>query len=304
VIGAPLTETRALPQGPTTVTMTCDAGDRPVQPGYVFDGVATVLTTYPSGSNGWTWVVDNGEATEGTFSMRCLDDLVSEANGHQHGLKFSEVRQTGTVPAGQSAEFTLTCAGDAKGIVAGYDMDPGLVNQGNDPRPIIRVFKFYNPTDGPLDVRMFLLCLGNRTGGGADGGGTIVNTASGTTATAETTTADNSDNAKIEVDPSAPVVIAPVVTVTPKAVQAQVQCEKGKTTCKGVATLVVAKSQRIGGHLVKKGTVLAKSAFKIKGGKKVVLKLGKTKAGKQALGKLHKAQLKVGGKVRTVKIRR
>ena len=143
--------------------------------------------------------------------MRCMDILVSTANGHTHALGLDEIRKTVTVPAGQEAEFTLTCAGDAKGIVAGYDMDEGLVNMGNDPRPIIRVFKFYNPTDGPLSVDLYLLCLKNRTRGGIDGGGHIVNTATVTTTTPESTTGDNSDSVAFNIDTSPPVVPALVL---------------------------------------------------------------------------------------------
>jgi hypothetical protein len=184
-------------------------------------------------------------------------------------------------------------------------MDPGLVNLGNDPRPIIRVFKFFNPTDGPLDVRLWLLCLANRTGGGSGGDTTIVNTASATTATAETTTADNSDTATITVNSSAPVsIVSSSVTVTGKAVEAPVQCKKGKQTCSGVAMLMATKTLKIKGKVVKKGTVLAKTSYQLKGGKKAVLRLKATKAGKKALGKLSRAKLVVGGKSRTVKVER
>jgi hypothetical protein len=201
------------------VTLNCAPGQTPVQPGYQLDGVAPVLTTYPSGDNGWTFGVvtatGGDAATQGAFSIRCLDNLVSTANGHTHALGLDEVRQTVTVPAGQSAEFTLSCAGDAKGIVAGYDIDPGLVVLGNDPRPIIRVFKFYNPTNGPLSADLYLLCLANRTERGADQGGNIVNTATVTTTTPESSSSDNSDSVSIQVDDS-PVVtpVTPLVTVT------------------------------------------------------------------------------------------
>lgn len=153
VVGAQLSETHALPTGRTDITMTCGPGQTPIQPGYQLNGTAPVVTTYPDGVNGWRFgVVNDGGATAGTFTMRCLDDLVSTANGHTHQLGLDEIRRTVTVPAGQAAEFTLTCADDAKGIVAGYDVDPGLVVLGNDPRPIIRVFKLYNPSNGPLSA--------------------------------------------------------------------------------------------------------------------------------------------------------
>ncbi|MCW2845839.1 MAG: hypothetical protein JWN22_3755 [Nocardioides sp.] len=309
VVGTPISETHALPSGRTDVTLNCAPGQTPVQPGYLLDGVAPVLTTYPSGDNGWTFGVVNGPggtATQGTFSIRCLDNLVSVANGHTHALGLDEVRQTVTVPAGESAEFTLSCAWDAKGIVAGYDIDPGLVVLGNDPRPIIRVFKFYNPTNAPLSARLYLLCLSNRTERGADQGGNIVNTASVTTSTHETNTSDNSDSAAIEVDDS-PVVtpVTPVVLVSASKVVTTVRCHTGGGVCRGQATLVAATTQRVHGKLVRKGTVLARTTYKIRSGAKVTLRLQKTAVGKVALGgaQVKRATLRIGGTTRTVRLK-
>ena len=304
VVGPQISETHALPSGRGDVTMTCAAGQVPIQPGYELGAPAPVLTTYPSGSNGWTWgVVNDGDATTGTFTMRCLDILVSTAAGHTHALGLDEIRKTVTVPAGQEAEFTLTCADDAKGIVAGYDMDEGLVNLGNDPRPIIRVFKFYNPTDGPLGVDLYLLCLKNRTVGGA-GNGHVVNTASVTTSTPESSTADNGDSVSFNVDTSPPVVPAATVTLVSSAkVSTQLTCGKGGGVCKGQATLVAAATQKVGALAIKKGTVLAKAGYKIRSGKKLTLHLRTTAAGKKVLGKLSRAQLRIDGKVRTVRLK-
>jgi uncharacterized repeat protein (TIGR01451 family) len=306
VVGPQLTQTVPLPPGPTDVTMDCGSGQTPIQPGYLLDGTAPVVTTYPSGTNGWTWrVVNDGSATTGTFTMRCMDDLVSVANGHTHELGLDEVRKHVTVPAGQEAEFTLTCADDAKGIVAGYDVDEGLVVMGNDPRPIIRVFKFYNPTNGPLDADLYLLCLKNRTQKGADQGGHIVNTATVATSTPETSTGDNSDSVAIQVDTSP--VVAPVapLTVSGSTVSAVVRCGSGGGTCKGQATLVTASKVRVGGKTLKAGTVLAKGAYRIKSGTKATLKLHKTAAGRKALGSkaLKKAKLRIGGDTRTVRLK-
>ena len=306
VVGPQLTQTHPLPTGRTDVTLTCAPGQTPIQPGYQLDGTAPVVTTYPDGVNGWRFgVVNDGSATTGTFTMRCLDNLVGTANGHTHQLGLDEIRKTVTVPAGQTAEFTLTCADDAKGIVAGYDVDPGLVVLGNDPRPIVRVFKFYNPTNGPLTAKLFLLCLKNRTAKGADQGGTIKNTATVTTSTPETTSSDNSSSVTVQVDTSPVVVpVAPVVvSPTSKVVSTTVKCGAGGGTCKGVATLVAASTTKIGGKTVKAGTVLAKGGYKIKSGKKATLHLKKTVAGKKLLGKLKKAQLRIGGDVRVVRLK-
>ncbi|HEU5037584.1 MAG TPA: hypothetical protein VFT70_11300 [Nocardioides sp.] len=306
VVGDQLSRTVPLPAGPTDVTMTCAPGRTPIQPGYLLDGIAPVVTTYPSGTDGWTWrVVNDGDATSGTFTMRCLDDLVSTANGHTHQLGLDDVRTHITVPPGQEAEFTLTCADDAKGIVAGYDIDEGLVVMGNDPRPIIRVFKFYNPTGQPLSGDLYLRCLDNRTQKGADRGGQVVNTATVVTTTPETTSGDNSDSVSIQVDDSP--VLTPVapLTVSGSTVSAAVRCARGGGVCQGRATLVTASTVKVGGKRLKAGTVLARGAYKVRSGKKAVLRLHKTAAGRKALGStsLTKAKLRIGADSRTVRLK-
>ncbi|HYF74779.1 MAG TPA: hypothetical protein VD864_18270 [Nocardioides sp.] len=305
VVGSAVSQTQPLPAGRTDVTLSCAPGQTPIQPGYVLDGTAPVVTTYPDGASSWRFaVVNDGSATSGTFTMRCLDDLVSTANGHSHQLGLDEIRKTVTVPAGQVAEFTLTCADDAKGIVAGYDIDPGLVVLGNDPRPIIRVFKFYNPTNGPLQAKLFLLCLSNRTEKGADQGGTVVNTASVSTSTPESSTADNADSVTVHVDTSPAVVpVAPTVVVTASRVATTVKCGAGGGVCRGQATLVAASTQNVGGQVVRKGALLAKATYKIRSGSRATLQLKQTAVGKKALRGLKKAQLRIDGEVRTVRIK-
>ncbi|MBZ5738024.1 DUF7507 domain-containing protein [Nocardioides mangrovi] len=295
VVGSPISQTVALPVGRTATTLTCAAGQTPIQPGYQLDGVAPVLTTYPDDSNGWVFaVVNDGSdgATQATFTLRCLDNLVSVANGHTHALGFSEVRRSVTVPAGQTMEVTLSCAADAKGIVAGYDVDEGLAVLGNDPRPIVRVFQFYNPTNQPLGADLYLLCLANRTEKGADQGGHIVNTANVTTSTPESQAGDNSDSATIQVSPAV-TPVAPLVTVSSSRVAATVSCSTGVGSCSGQATLTA------------QGTLLAKGSYRIKAGKKATLHLKTTRAGRKLLGKgLKKAKLTIDGTTRTVRIKR
>ncbi|MEP9363160.1 hypothetical protein ABLE68_09365, partial [Nocardioides sp. CN2-186] len=304
VVGNLQTQTVALPSGITVVSLQCAAGQTPIQPGYELDGIAPMVTSYPNDSLGWDFrVINSGGATSGTFTLRCLDNLVSQTDGHTHALGLDEVRKTVTVPAGQTMEVQLTCAEDAKGIVAGYDIDPGLVMLGNDPRPITRAFQLYNPTAGPLNARLYLLCLSNRTEKGAQGG-TIVNTATVTTSTPESTTGDNSDSATIQVSPVAAAAAA-TVTLHSAQASASVSCGSGVGSCRGQAVLTAAKTQRINGHVVKKGALLARATYKIKAGHQVVVKMKKTKLGKNVLGakSLKTAKLRIGGKVRTVHLK-
>jgi uncharacterized repeat protein (TIGR01451 family) len=306
VVGDLISETHPLPHGRTDVTMSCAPGRTPIQPGYALDGSAPLLTTYPSGATGWTWgVVNDGEATTGTFTMRCLDIRVSTANGHTHQLGPDEVRQHVTVPPGQEAELTLSCAGDAKGVVAGYDVDEGLVVLGNDPRPIVRVFRLLNPTGSPLGADLHLLCLANRTAGGADRNGHVVNIATVSTSTPETSTVDNRDIVAIQVDDSPAVLPVAPVTVSGASVAATVRCGSGGGTCVGRATLLAASGLRVGGHVVQAGSVLARGAYRIRSGTRATLHLRKTAIGRKALGSraLTRARLRIGGETRTVRIR-
>ncbi|QWF22006.1 DUF11 domain-containing protein [Nocardioides sp. LMS-CY] len=331
VIDGQQSETRSLPTGRTTIAMGCVSGQVPIQPGYALDDAAPVVTTYPDGEHGWTFAVDNpGGASAGTFTLRCLDVLVGSAHGHQHRLALDEVRQTATVQPGEVAEVTLSCAADAKGIVAGYDVDPGLVVLGNDPRPIVRVFKLYNPTAEPLDARLYLLCLANRTERGADADGTVVNTATVSTSTTETSTTDNASSVTFQVDtspastppapstpagpsgPSVPPTVIPGLTpVVPRAlvaraaVTATVGCA-GTTACTGRATLVAAKRVKVRGTVVRKGAVLAKASYSVEAGSQTKLRLAKTRLGKVALkgAKVRRAALRVGGESFTVRLHR
>ncbi len=314
VLGDVVTRTAAVSAGTTEVTAACAAGQTPAQPGFQLDGTGDVATSYPSagpaGTNGWTWVVrvEPGDtAVNGTFTLRCLGTEVSSVNGHSHDLDLGEVRQTVTVPAGQTLEFELRCAGDAKGIVAGFAADAGLVVLGNDPRPVIRVFKFHNPTSGPLSADLYLLCLSVRNKGGVGNGGVIVNTARATTTTSESDSGNNSDTARIEVDTSAPASPAStVVAVAGSTATTAVTCASGGAACTGVARLVAVKAVKVSGTTIKRGAVLAQGSFRIASGKTVQLKLKQTAAGKKALRSkaVKRAQLAIGSQTKIVRIKR
>jgi uncharacterized repeat protein (TIGR01451 family) len=316
VLSAPVAVTgEPLEAGTTTVDVDCATG-RPIAPSFSVPVGSTVRQSRPVGASRWTFVVDSTTAGTGDFSVRCLDPQVATADGHQHDLSLTPLTQSVTVAPGQTVEVTSTCAGDAKGVVAGWAMDKGLVSLGNDPRPIVRVFRFYNPTNTTRTADVFLLCLRSKTSANT-GSGTVVNTAYATTSTPETTTGDNTASASFRVDtspvPPAPVTSTPAPT-SPKASVAQgtsvvtttVACTGGTTACKGTALLVAAKTQRINGTTIKKGTVLARTTFTVAKGKTLAVKMKPTAAGKRVLKAkaLKTAQVKIGAKVRTVRLTR
>jgi hypothetical protein len=67
---------------------------------------------------------------------------------------------------------------------------------------------------------------------------------------------------------------------------------------------VAATTQRVHGSLIRKGAVLARTAYRIRSGAKVTLRLQKTALGKKALGGsgVKKATLRIGGTTKTVRI--
>ena len=294
-----------LSSGAVTATLECAPGTVPIRPGYLLDGTASVVTSYPVGDTSWEFAlsVGAGDAGSGTVSVLCMVDELSETDGHSHDLDLRDVTQSVTVAPGEVLEVTLTCPVGYKGIVAGWRLDEGLVNLGNDPRPIIRVFKLYNPTSGPLTADLWLGCLSTRTLSGV-GNPTVVNTASATTTSTESSTSNNSGSATLTVQsgsaPAAPA--APRVAVSGSKVTAAVTCQV-EVDCGGAATLVALKTQKVAGKKIKKGTVLAKGSYAVDAGAKGKVVLKATKKGKVALKKVKKATLKLGSTTKKVTLR-
>lgn len=133
-VSAPVTASQALPAGRTTVTLSCPSGSSPIVPGSAFDGDARLVGSEPV-AGGWRFDVDAAAPTTATLSLRCLDDAVAGAAGHRHGLRLDHLVKQVTVPPRQTIEADVTCADDAKGIVASHALPPGVVGLGNDPVP-------------------------------------------------------------------------------------------------------------------------------------------------------------------------
>ncbi|MCK9249577.1 MAG: hypothetical protein M0P31_11475 [Solirubrobacteraceae bacterium] len=197
IVSDPVTTTRPLIAGRHEVALTCGPGQVAIAPGHAFadGGRGEIRGSYRDGVAGWRFVVDVEEADEGTFSIRCLSTTTGEADGHVHDLGLTQLPTTTvTIPGGQAPNqrdvHRLECRDGGKGIVGSTDLDDGLVSLGNDPQPVNRDFAFNNPTDGPLDARIGLLCLADRTGGEI-GVRDVTNTASVTSTTPDTDLSDN-----------------------------------------------------------------------------------------------------------------
>lgn len=286
-VSDPLTAARSWAPGRYQETLSCAPGTTPIVPGWAFDdGAARVRGSEPT-ANGWRFDVEVEQATAATLSLRCLDRTVATADGHTHDLRLEHVVKQVTVPAGQTVEADVTCADDAKGIVATWDLGDGVISLGNDPRPKTRAFRLFNPTASDATAMIDLECLADRTGPGhAAGAGPrqVVNTATITADTPDPVAADNSDSATIEVTGSGVVVAAAPAVVAGKRLALRVACPDGGRSCAG--TLAVSS----------RGSVAARGPFRVAAGrtKSVRMKLGRS-VGRKAAVILRPA----GGKART-----
>jgi len=306
VYGDPVTSTQTLAAGRNNVTLDCGPGKTPIQPGYRFQGDATLLTSFPQGASSWTFAIDSVEGTVATFSIRCLSNTVSSADGHTHPLNLKLLRKDIVVGPGQTVEVQLDCDDDAKGIVGGYDVDPGLVPLGNDPRPKTRSFKFFNPTGQSLNASVSLLCLSTKVSG-SQASNTIDNTAYVTSSTPDADLTDNDSTVRVTASSARRASLASTkVRIRGTVATVTVRCAKGRTICRGPVRLVARSKQKLGGKLVKKGTILASTTYTVKAGKTAKVKLKASKVGKKALKSksLRRAQIRLGSTTRSVNVSR
>ncbi|MDP2773581.1 MAG: DUF11 domain-containing protein, partial [Nocardioides sp.] len=291
------------------VDLTCGPGYYAITPSFAFIAGEGVVSTRRLADGGWRFTVDVDDPAAGTFSTQCLSTSLATAQGHSHELRFTELTDTVTVPAGEVKEVQLTCPVGYKGIVAWADMDPGLLTLGNDPQPITRVFRFYNPTGGPLTADYGLLCVAIRTTGSGNSGGDITNTASVSTTSHDTSDADNQSSATFTVG----AVNALGVTVRS---QASVLTQSGRTLValkvkavgKRTVTFRLFAGGKARGTQIRAGSLLARKGVKLSKGRAMV-RLVATPAASKAFrqGKISRAKLVItsnGAKdVRWVRIR-
>ncbi len=160
-----VTDTRALPAGTTSMTVTCATeGTFPIAPTYALSGgEAWLVGSEPVGGRTWefTFLVD--DPTTATVGVRCLHLTTSAVQGHTHDLQYTIETATATVPAGANVERQLHCPDDAKGMVSGWNAPPGVNVLGNDPRLKTRAFRFESTSSTDQQVTMWLVCFKDRT---------------------------------------------------------------------------------------------------------------------------------------------
>lgn len=307
VVSPPETSTRAFPPGTTDIAIGCGTGRVAVAPGFsLTSGEATVGTRRDG--TGWRFVVTTpvgatSPGAHGTLGVRCLSTALDVAQGHSHELVLGALSGTVAVPGGQIAETSLTCADGFKGIVAWADF-PGT-GMGTDPRPVTRVYRFYNAGDVSLSGDYGLLCLAVRTTGERTRDQDLTNVASVATASHDSTTTDDKDTATIRVTASvaAGIAVAPrasVVTVAGRTTVAlQVSARRA-----GSVRLALLSTRRVAGTRLQRGDRLATGVVELRAGRHTT-RLSTTRAATRALraGRVHEARLViVAGGVRTVEM--
>lgn len=329
IVSAPVTVTDNLHPGRNEAVLQCGPGQVAIQPGFISSASGDLVYSQPAG-NGWKFAYQVEEPGTATFSIRCLTRQVSMVDGHTHDLALKRIWTEQTIQPGEVAEVQLICPDGSKGIVGGWDLDDGLVSLGNDPRPVTRAFKVYNPTDEPLKARFSLLCLGDRTGGEHLAPKAITNTAHISTTSDETETGNNSSSVTFDAedtDNHDPIDDGdgktPVKNGTGgdrgngKCVIAKrsVRYKRGKVTARircngparGLVRLRTTKRIKVGARKYARGTLLAGGSFVTRQAGVKTITFRATRAGKRILRKrsVRKGRLAItGGSTKLVRILR
>lgn len=332
-VSDPVAATVNLKPGSNKAVLECPVGTVAIQPGFIADSPGHLVYSQPEG-NGWkfnyTTAADEPH-DQVTVSIRCLDRKVS-MSGHGHDLSLLRIWDEVTIQPGQVHEVQLTCPDGSKGIVGGWDVEKGLIPLGNDPRPVTRAYKVYNPTDQPLKVRYSLLCLGDdtSTGHGQSGPKEIINTADVTSTTEDPDLTNNQSSVTVSATPGDgnPDTGVPegdgkqtvnnptdrdvhrpgVKLLRTKIRSGQVRVtirSKGKS--RGIARLVTVKRVKVRGKRFARGTVLAKTRYRFNRAGTRTIRLGLTRAGRTILrkGKARTARISLsGGTSKVVKVGR
>lgn len=284
----PVTSTATYAAGRPTATLTCPVGTMPIAPGFdaPAGGVALVGSEYDESSpRQWTFTLDVDAPTTVTLSVRCLRTTVGPVLGHTHELKFRHIVDTVSVPghtAKEGNEFKVICPDDAKGVVATWNLPPGLKHFGNDPRIKERAFRLFNDTGNAKPATIDLLCLGDRTSTermGTEDPVVVPNVATVSSASYDANEFNNSSTATITVQPGS--------STTGLGGMGKV--------AGGTFSLKVASSMPGQGALTvtSGGSLLAQGKVRLRPGGAATAELRLTPAGKRQLGKLQKVTVRV-----------
>lgn len=285
---APVTSTATYGAGVHSATLTCPSGTIPVAPGFDAPAGGVVLrgSEYDDDHpRDWVFTLDVDAPAAVTLSVRCLRTTVGQVYGHTHELRFTHVVKHFTVSghtAKEGDELQVICPDDGKGVVATWDLPPGVQHFGNDPRLKERAFRIFNDSGQAKDVVLDLLCLRDRTSTedmGTNDPVVVPNVATVTSASADANAFNNSSTATITVQPGS----------------ATTGVGSSGRLAAGAFALKVASSMPGRGKLsvTSGGTLLAQGTVGLKPGRATTANLRLTWAGKAKLKRLDKVTVRV-----------
>ena len=275
----PLTtlNTGVMTVGRHTFTIPVSAGHQGIAPGFLLQSGEARLVGSEPGGGGWQFTVDVLSPAQAVVSLRELatSTLGAGPSNHKHGLVFHHVVRTVSLPPGESVQ-RVTCPDGYKGVVATYDLPPGVYSLGNEPQPINRDFRLLNTTDHNIDVMLDLECLAIETGPAQDETFTMTNAASVTSTTWDPDLSNNSssDSAVVTITAGSENEVAPIVQSLKVAgngafARVQVGC-KAAGTCAGTMRLT-AQVKRAGHHA--KRVVIGSAHYRVKRGHHVQVRI-------------------------------
>jgi choice-of-anchor A domain-containing protein/uncharacterized repeat protein (TIGR01451 family) len=207
-----------LTAGTHTIALNCGAGRTPVAPSFdVTSGNAAETALVPNGTSEQDLSLQVGTGgAQVVVGMRCLEDETGIHNGSVEQLGFTQVNRTVTVPAGTETSTQVSCGDLQKGIVGGWNLQPGLNSMGSEPQPKIRLFWIDNPSSQALTGQLSLLCV-NEYLGQATGVAQLTNTVTGSTTSAQDSGAVLSASATVTVSGGQAAAGTPTITIDPQS---------------------------------------------------------------------------------------
>ncbi len=285
LVSAPVTRTDTLAAGLTTLDLTCGPDQVAIAPSFAFAGAPVrVQGSLRNAGTGWRFILDSAGAATAELGVRCLDVRTGSVQGHVHDLALVQQTRLVSVPGGATVTERVECGDQGKGLVASFSLPVGLLALGNEPQPVNRDFRLVNTTADPLEARLGLLCLNDRTST-PPAATEIVNTATVSSTTPDPDDEDRTSTAVVALGDDGPVitfasgpiaqalgkVVAPLGAAPAPAVSAASLGKSALTltiscaaACNGAVAVRTARTVRSGGVTLRSGALLGRKPFALK----------------------------------------
>ena len=164
-------------------------------------GDAQIIRSEDDGHGGWDFTV---QVTSGpadvSLSIRPLKEITGVSDGHAHDLLFEHREIEAEVgPYETRRQIRVECPVEYKGIVATYDLPPGVFMLGSTPEPIVRDFDVVNTTGSTAHIKLDLVCMRIVTGSEIDATEPVYNTATIATTTTDPNPANNESSVGVTI---------------------------------------------------------------------------------------------------------